>query len=137
MDNDSPLDENDAAARLYRPTLMQTCILAAIAILALVCGFYIRYSLVEQPAVGIACQAGAASATCSARSSAIFLFEHAVFGLSAVTSALLNLIRPAVVFIALALFASGLGIVLYNVGLAALSVTLLIFSLARPVPGRD
>jgi hypothetical protein len=62
---------------------------------------------------------------------AVSLFEHSVFGMTTVTTSLLNLYRPSVVLIALALFAGGIGIVLYNVGLSALGLTLLILSLAR------
>ena len=115
---------------------MQIGILAGIAALALGCGLYVRYRLVEQAAVGIACQT-AANTECSLRSSAILMFEHSVFGVTSVTAALLNIIRPSVVLIAIALFAGGLGIVLYNVALSALALALLILSLARRAPERD
>ena len=46
---------------LYRPTPVQAAILAIIAAAALGCGLYVRYRLIEQAAVGIACQAGSAS----------------------------------------------------------------------------
>ena len=137
MDNGSPPAETAPVTRLYRPTLMQIGILAAIAIFALGCGFYLRYRLIEQSAIAIACQTGTANTGCSLRSMAISLFEHSLFGLTSVTSALLNLIRPSVVLIALALFAGGIGIVLYNVSLSALALTLLILSLARRAPERD
>jgi len=140
MDNGSPPAEPAvvrASRPLFRPTSVQFAVLAVIAAAALACGFYVRYRLIEQSAVGIACQTGSTSTECSVRSTAISLFEHSLFGLTSVTSALLNLFRPSVVLIALALFAGGLGIVLYNVALSALALTLLILSLARPVPGRD
>jgi hypothetical protein len=140
MDNDSPPAEPVAApARrpLYRPTPLQTTILAVIAAAALACGFYLRYRLIEQPAVGIACQAGSAGTECSIRRVAITLFESSVFGFTALCSALLNLYRPSLVLIALALLAGGIGVVLYNVALSALALALLILTLARRVPGRD
>jgi hypothetical protein len=137
MDNGSPPPESVAPTRLYKPRGIQVAVFAAIAALALGGGFYVRYQLIEQAGVGIACQTGSASTACSVRSSAILIYEHSVFGVSAVTSSLLNLIRPSVVFIAITLLAGGLGIVLYNVALSALALTLLIFCLARPIPGRD
>lgn len=140
MDNDSPPAEPAAAAAsrpLYRPTLVQAIVFAIIAIAALRCGFFVRYRLIEQAAVGVACQTGSVSTGCSIRSTAILLFEQSVFGLTSVTSALLNLYRPSVVLIALALFTGGIGIVLYNVALSALALMLLILSLARRAPERD
>jgi hypothetical protein len=122
---------------LYRPTPLQAGVLAVIAAAALAFGFYVRYRLIEQATVGIACQTGSASTACSIRSTAILLHELSVFGFVALCSALLNLYRPSFVLIAIALLAGGIGIVLYNVALSALAITLLILSLARPVPGRD
>jgi hypothetical protein len=62
------------------------------------------------------------------------LFTPQTFGLVAVGAAVLNLLRPSVVFWAIALAAAGAGIVLYNAALSAVAVALLILSLARPVP---
>jgi hypothetical protein len=121
---------------LFRPSRLQTIVLALILAAALACGSYVRYRLIEQPAVGIACQTST-NTECSLRSNAIVLYELSAFGLTAVTAALLNLFRPSVVLIAIALFAGGIGIILYNVALSALALTLLILCLARPVPGRD
>jgi hypothetical protein len=56
-----------------------------------------------------------------------------VFGIVALGAALLNLLRPSVVFWGIALLGGGAGIVLYNVALSALAIALLILSLARPV----
>jgi hypothetical protein len=138
MDNGSPAAEpSSATRRLYRPTPLQIGIFAVIGAVALGCGFYVRYRLVEQSAVGIACQSGSMSTECSIRRSSIVLFEHSVFGLVAMAAAVLNLYRPSAALIAIALFTGGLGIVLYNVALSALALTLLILCLARPVPGRD
>jgi hypothetical protein len=140
MDNGSPPAEPAAAPAsrpLYRPGRTQAIVFTIIFVTALGCGFYVRYRLIEQAAVGIACQSGSTSTECSIRSTAILLFEQSVFGLTSVTSALLNLYRPSAVLIALALFTGGIGIVLYNVALSALALTLLILCLARPAPGRD
>jgi hypothetical protein len=142
MDNDSPpadpATSPPATGRpLYRPTRRQTAVLAAIAAVALACGFYMRYRLVEQSSVGIACQSGSQDLACSIRGVAITLFTASVFGFTALVAALLNLWRPSIVLIALALLAAGIGIVLYNVALSALALALLILSLARRAPEPD
>ena len=118
---------------LFRPTPRQAACLAAIALAGLGYGFYVRYGLIEQAAVGIACEAGGANWLCATRRTAIALFTPQVFGIVALGAAMLNLIRPSVMFWALALLAGGAGIVLYNTALSALAVGLLILSLARPV----
>ena len=118
---------------LFRPTPRQAACLAAIASAGLGYGFYVRYGLIEPAAVGIACEAGGANWLCATRRTAIALFTPQVFGIVALGAAMLNLIRPSVMFWALALLAGGAGIVLYNTALSALAVGLLILSLARPV----
>ena len=51
--------------------------------------------------------------------------------------AALNLFRPSIVLVALALAAAAFGIVLHNVDLAGLALGLLILSLARPAPATE
>jgi hypothetical protein len=119
---------------LFRPTLRQAACLAAIAVAALSYGFYLRYALIENATVGIACEGSGANWLCANRRTAIALFTPQAFGLVAFAAALLNLLRPSVVFWALALLSGGAGIVLYNTALSALAAALLILSLARPVP---
>lgn len=122
---------------LFRPTLRQTAWLAAIALLSVGCALYLRHQVIEQPAVGIACETGPATWLCRSRKTAILLFTPSVFGTVAVGAALLNLVRPSLILCAIALIAGGFGIVLYNVALSALAMALLILSLARPAPEPD
>ena len=119
---------------LYRPTPRQAACLAVLALAALSYGFFMRYRIIEQSEVSIACEGGGANWLCANRRTVIALFTPQVFGIVALATALLNLLRPSVVLWSLALLASGAGIVLYNTSLSALAVALLIFSLARPVP---
>jgi hypothetical protein len=119
---------------LFRPTFGQAACLAVLALAALAYGFATRYWAIEQSAVGIACEGGNANWLCANRRAAIALFTPQAFGIVALGAALLNLLRPAVVFWALALLAGGAGIMLYNTALSALAIALLILSLARPVP---
>jgi hypothetical protein len=118
----------------YRPTLRQAICLTVLALAALSYGFFIRYRVIEQSAVGIACDGNGANWLCASRRTAIALFTPQVFGIVALCSAMLNILRPSVIFWGLALLAGGTGIVLYNTALSALAVALLILSLARPVP---
>jgi hypothetical protein len=117
---------------LFLPTARQTNVLLVIGFLSLGTAFYLRYLVIEQSSVGLACDAGLQTWLCVARSVATGLFRHSVFGIAALAAAMLNLIRPSVMLLAIALAAGGFGIVLYNVGLSALAAALLMLSLARP-----
>ena len=119
---------------LYKPTPRQAVCLATLALAALAYGFFMRYWVIEQSAVSMACQGDGANWLCASRRTAIALFTPQAFGFTALVSALLNLVRPSLVLFALTLIAGGIGIVLYNVALSALAVALLVVSLARPVP---
>ena len=118
----------------HRPTFQQAVCLAVIAIAALGYGFIMRYWVIEDSAISVACGGGLATWLCATRHTAIALFTPEVFGGAALTAALLNLVRPSVVFWAIGLAADGAGIVLYNTALSSLAIAVLILSLARPVP---
>lgn len=83
---------------LFRPTPRQAASLAAIAVASLTYGFFIRYQVIEQSAVGIACESNGANWLCANRRTAIALFTPEVFGIVALGAALLNLLRPSVIF---------------------------------------
>lgn len=119
---------------LFRPEGRALAVLAAIGCAALAAGMYVRYMLIEQPSVGLVCQDGLATFSCALRAQAIALFTNSVFGVGAAIIAALNLLRPSLVLFAPALALAGLGIVLYNINMAALAVALLVLSLARRAP---
>ena len=119
--------------RLYRPTLRQAIGLAVVAAVALTYGFVMRYVVIQNSVIGIGCET-ASTWLCTGRHATIVLFQLQVFGIAAAAAALLHLLRPTFVLIALALLAGGAGIVLYNTPLSALAVGLLILSLARTAP---
>src|SRR5438477_12391781 len=104
---------------LFRPSLRQALWLAAIALAAIGYALYLRYQVIEQSSVGIACGNGATTWLCTSRRVAIALFNNSAFAIVALAAALLNLLRPSIVLCAIAFVASGLGIVLYNVALSA------------------
>jgi len=122
---------------LYVPSLSKSACLAVIGLAALTCGFYLRYEVIEQATVGIACGNDFDSWLCASRRTAIALFTPQAFGLAALGAALLNLLRPSMFLWAFALIAGGIGIVLYNTALSALAVAFLILSLARPGPNPE
>jgi hypothetical protein len=118
--------------RTFRPSARQTNWLLMVGFAAVGYALYLRYLVIEQSTVGLACDAGLTTWLCKTRKVVIALFEHSVLGVVATGVAALNLIRPSIVLVGLALAAAGFGIVLYNVALSALAVSLLILSLARP-----
>jgi len=87
--------------------------------------------------VSLACQAGLNTWLCGTFRLAMVLYKHEVFGAAALAVALLNLLRPSIVLMALAIVLSAFGLVLHNADLAGLAAALVIFSLARPAPAPE
>jgi hypothetical protein len=119
--------------RLFLPTARQTNWLLIIGFLSIGYALYLRYAVIEQSSVSLACEGGLNTWLCATRKLVISLFNHAVFGWVALAAAALNVMRPSLVLFSLGLAAAAFGIVLYNVALSALAVALLVLSLARPV----
>ena len=122
---------------LFLPTARQSNWLLIIAFLSVGEAMYLRYMAIENLNVELACQAGLKTWLCSAFHVSIALYNHYALGGVALAAALLNLIRPSVVLVAVALAAGGFGIVLHNSELSALAAALLILSLARPAPAKE
>jgi hypothetical protein len=122
---------------LFLPTARQTNWLLIVAFLSVGEAMYLRYMAIENLNVELACQAGLKTWLCSAFHVSIALYNHYVFGGVAVAAALLNLLRPSIVLVGIALAAGGFGIVLHNPELSALAAGLLVLSLARPAPAAE
>ena len=122
---------------LFLPTARQNNCLLIIAFLAVGQAMYLRYMAIENLNVELACQAGLKTWLCGAFRVSIALYNYYVFGGVALAAALLNLIRPSIVLVAVAVAAGGFGIVLHNPELSALAAALLILSLARPAPATE
>ncbi len=118
---------------LFAPTARQTSWLIALGLISLGYALYLRYLAIETSSVGLACQAGSQTWLCATRQLVMNLFNHSVFGWVALGAAIVNLLRPTLPVFALGLAAAAFGVVLYNVGLAALAAALLILSFARPL----
>src|SRR5712691_7210366 len=107
--------------RMFLPTARQTNWLLCIDFLS-----------VEYAPVSLECQAGLDTWLCGTFRLVIVLYDHSVFGAVALGAALINLMRPSVVMLAIAIAAAGFGIVLHNGALSALAAAFLVLSLARP-----
>jgi hypothetical protein len=118
--------------RPFLPTARQINWLLIVGFLAVGYAFYLRYLVIEQPTVGLACDAGLATWLCFTRKVVTALFGYSVLGALALGLALLHLARPSMALLLPALAAAGFGIVLYNTGLSSLATALLIVSFARP-----
>lgn len=120
-----------APRHLYVPTATEITLIVALAMAATFWGIYFRYLIVEPATVGLACEAGLATATCTVRKAVIALFTNTVFGYVALGAAVLAMIRPLAPLMAIALMAGGAGLSLYNTATSALAIGLVILVLAR------
>jgi hypothetical protein len=122
---------------LFLPTARQMNWLLVIGFLAVGEALYIRFLAIENPNVALACQGGLKTWLCTSWDLSVVLFRREVFGVVALAIALLNLLRPSLVLVALTLAVASFGVVLHNVDLSALAVDALILSLARPAPAPE
>ena len=119
--------------RLFRPSAASLNWVIAIGFLALGYAIYLRYLVIEQTQIGLACDAGLRTWQCLSRTVVSALFENEVFGWISLGAAVLTLIRPVLPLFTISLAASAFGIVLHNAGLSGLAAALLIMCFARPV----
>ena len=122
---------------LFLPTARQTNWLLAFAFLALGQAMYLRYHVMENATMSLACQGGLNTWLCSTFRLTMSLYPYQVFGGVALAAALLNLWRPAIALVAVALAAAAFGVVVHNADLSALAAGALILSLARPAARRE
>jgi hypothetical protein len=118
----------------FRLTPYQVQWLLVVGFVTLGYALYVRYLVIEFSPLALACDAGLQTLPCKARALATVLFKHSVFGITALVIAALNFIRPSIVLLTAGLIAACLGIVLYNVALAGVSIGLFILGFARPAP---
>jgi hypothetical protein len=121
----------DQVSRLSVPMIRQLMALLALVLLTVICAFWLRFAVLEDRAVGLLCRQGASDWLCLVRDAATFSYEHALLGSITVLIGAVNLVRPANVTFAVAAVSATIAAILYNVGGAAIAITLLILSLAR------
>jgi hypothetical protein len=109
----------------------------AIGFVSLGYAMYLRYLVIEQSQVGLACDAGLRTWLCLARTVVSALFNNQVFGWVSLGAAALALIRPGLVLFTIGLAASAFGIVLYNAALSGFAAALLVMCFARPVVDQE
>jgi hypothetical protein len=134
MQRESPA-RPDLSLNLFKPSARAVLILSPLVVGSVGLALYLRYGIIQNTPIGLACEAGEQSLTCAARLAAIHLFVRSIFGWTALVAALLQLWRPNVVAFGIGLLSASFGLVLYNTRLSALAVALLVLSLARVRPG--
>jgi hypothetical protein len=123
--------------KLFLPSARATNILLIVGFCSLGYALYVRYLWIEQSSVGLACAGGLDTWLCFTRHIVYVLFTYSGFGWAALLVAAVNLLRPSLIVFAVALSLACFGVVLYNVGLTALAVGLLLLSFARRAPETD
>jgi len=123
--------------RLFLPTARQTNWLLIVGFLSVGEALYLRYMAIENATVSLSCQAGLNTWLCWSFRLAIVLYNREVFGGIALAAAALNLLRPSLALMSIALAAAGFGLVLHNADLASVAAALLVLSLARPAPAPE
>ena len=118
--------------RCFLPTARQMNWLIAIGMGSVFYACFLRYRVIENTPVFLACQAGLDTWLCTSLRVGMRLFNEGVFGAVALGAALLHLLWPSLLLFALALAAAGFGLVMQNGALAGLAAGLLVLSLARP-----
>jgi len=119
--------------RLFRPSAASLNWVIAIGFVSLGYAMYLRYLVIEQSQIGLACDAGLKTWLCLSRTVVSALFNNEVFGWVSLGAAVLSLIRPALPLFTIGLAASAFGLVLYNAALSGFAAALLIMCFARPV----
>jgi hypothetical protein len=120
-------------SRSFLPSPRVANLLIALGAAALGYALYLRYLMIENSTVGLACEAGLETSACMVRKIVIYLFRYQAFGILALVAAVYHLLRPQIYAFAVGMIAAAFGLVLYNNGLAALAAALLVVSFARPV----
>jgi hypothetical protein len=122
-----------AEPRLFRPSAASLNWVIAIGFVSLGYAMYLRYLVIEQSQIGLACDAGLKTWLCLSRTVVSALFNNEVFGWVSLGAAVLTLIRPALPLFTIGLAATAFGLVLYNAALSGFAAALLVMCFARPV----
>lgn len=125
-------DVEAAAPKLFLPSRSAASILATLGVVTLGVALYLRYAIIQNSAIGVACEAGEVSLICKLRHAVILMFVQDCFGWVAMIAASVQLWRPNIVAFGTGLIFALLGLVLYNTRASSLAIALLVLSLARP-----
>jgi hypothetical protein len=122
------------APKLFLPSKRAAALFALLSLATLGVALFLRYGIIQNTPIGLACEGGEESLTCKVRLTVILMFVQDTFGWIAMIAAGVQLWRPNRVAFAVGLVAALLGLVLYNTRASALATALLALSLARPAP---
>ena len=86
----SSAENSSQTRRLFAPTARQINVLLVIGFLSLGYALYLRYLVIEQSSVGLACQSGLDTWLCASRKTVVGFFTHSVFGWIALAAALVE-----------------------------------------------
>ena len=126
-----------ASKPLFVPSRRAVVVLAVLGLAALGIALFLRYGIIQNTPIGLACEAGENSLTCKLRLAVIVMFIQDCFGWTAMIAAGVQLWRPNSIALGVGLVFALLGLVLYNTRASALAVTLLVLSFARGAPARE
>ena len=125
-------DAKVTSAKLFLPSRRAATMLAILGVAAASAALFLRYGIIQNSVIGVACEAGEESVTCKVRLAVILMFVKGIFGWVALAAACVQLWRPNVVAFGTGMVFAVFGLVLYNTRISALAVALLVLSLARP-----
>jgi hypothetical protein len=133
---DQPAAERPAATspHLFLPSRRAAIVLALLCLAALGAALFLRYGIIQNTPIGLACEAGEESLMCTVRIAVILMFVRGLFGWTALITSAVQLWRPNLVAFGVGLVFALAGLVLYNTRVSALAAGLLVLSLARPAP---
>ena len=129
-------DAEIAAPKLFLPSWRAGTLLGALGVVALSAALYLRYAIIQNSTIGVACEAGEVSVLCQLRLGVISMFAQDCFGWVGMIAACIQLWRPNIVVFGTGLIFALMGLVLYNTRASALAIALLVLSLARPSPAK-
>jgi hypothetical protein len=112
----------------------QVLLLVLIAFASFCVALCLRYLFIENSTIGEMCEGWASGWACASRRTIIAVLQSVAVGWIALVAAALNLLRPSLLKCSVAVAATSCALVLYNAGLAALAVALLLLTLARVSP---
>src|SRR5215471_16785190 len=108
--------------KLFLPSRRASLILAALGIVALSTALFLRYGIIQNSVIGVACEAGEVSLTCKIRLAVILMFIQDLFGWVAIIASGVQVWRPNTLAFGTSLILALLGLVLYNTRASALAI---------------
>ena len=122
--------------KLFEPSAASLNWVITIGLVSLGYALYLRYLVLEQTQIGLACNAGLGTWLCLTRRVVTALYQNHVFGWVSLGAAVLTFIRPSLPIFTIGLAAAAFGIVLHDAALSGLAVAFLVMCFARPAVGR-